>query len=190
MTDIQSFPPIADNAARLLILGSMPGNASLQACQYYAHPRNAFWHIMGRLTGASPDISYESRVAILRSCGIALWDVLASCTRRGSLDSAIENESITANDFVSFFDHHPAITHVFFNGTMAEKCFDKHVQLLLERPTLIYQGLPSTSPAHASLTYQQKYNAWEVILPLVKIQQHAERFSASSPPSRRNIDRK
>jgi len=186
MTYIQSFPPIADDTARLLILGSMPGNASLQACQYYAHPRNVFWKIMGRLTGASPDIPYESRVGILRSHGIALWDVLASCTRRGSLDSAIENESITANDFISFFDHHQAITHVFFNGAMAEKSFHKYVHPLLERPTLIYQKLPSTSPAHVSLTYRQKCNAWEVILQLIDVRRHADRLSATSSPSRRN----
>lgn len=181
MTTIQGFPPLADGRSRILILGSMPGNASLIACRYYAHPQNAFWRIMGDLIGAKRELSYESKLGILLSFGIALWDVLASCKRRGSLDSAIVDESVTANDFVSFFDHHPRITHVFFNGAMAEKCFRKHVHHLLERPTLICQKLPSTSPAHASLTYPQKYDAWKVILPLLGKPRTTERLTASSP---------
>ena len=168
MPHIRSFPPIEDGAANILILGSMPGKESLRAGQYYAHPRNAFWTIMGDLVGAAPALPYEARTRILKSAGIALWDVLASCTRHGSMDADIDADSVCANDFASFFAKHPHITHIFFNGSMAEQCFHRHVRPLLEpipgqRP-LHYQRLPSTSPAHASMSYRQKLKAWKVIL--------------------------
>jgi len=168
MTDIRSFPPIADATANILVLGSMPGKESLRAGQYYAHPRNAFWSIMGELAGASPALPYQARARKLKSAGIALWDVLASCKRHGSMDADIEAASICPNDFKSFFQKHPNITHVFFNGSMAEQCFRKHVLPSLESPPgqrmLQFQRLPSTSPAHASMTYVQKLKAWTVIL--------------------------
>jgi double-stranded uracil-DNA glycosylase len=175
MPHIQSFEPIADTTANILILGSMPGKESLRAGQYYAHRRNAFWTIMGELAGASPALPYETRTQMLKSVGIALWDVLASCTRHSSMDADIETASIYPNDFASFFLQHPNITHIFFNGSMAEQCFRKHVQPLLEslpghRP-LHYQRLPSTSPAHASMTYQQKLKVWKVILQFSPAQQ-------------------
>jgi hypoxanthine-DNA glycosylase len=168
MSHIQSFPPIVNPTATTLILGSMPGKESLRAGQYYAHHRNAFWPIMGELVGAAPALPYETRTRILRSAGIALWDVLASCTRHSSMDADIEVDSICPNDFASFFLTHPNITHVFFNGTMAEKFFHQHVQLLLDPPLenrlLHYQRLPSTSPANASMRYEQKLRAWQAIL--------------------------
>ena len=172
---IRSFPPIADPTAKILILGSMPGKESLRAGQYYAHPRNAFWAIMGELAGAAPALPYETRTEKLQSAGIALWDVLASCTRHSSMDADIDAASICPNDFASFLFNHPNITHIFFNGSMAEQCFHKHVQPLLaplpgHRP-LHYQRLPSTSPAHASMTYQQKLQAWKVILQFSTAQQ-------------------
>lgn len=168
MPYIQSFPPIENPTASTLILGSMPGKESLHAGQYYAHRRNAFWPIMGELVGAATTLPYEARTRILKTAGIALWDVLASCTRHSSMDADIEADSICPNDFASFFLEHPNITHVFFNGSMAEQCFHKHVQPLLEpmlenRP-LHYQRLPSTSPANASMRYEQKLKAWKVIL--------------------------
>ena len=168
MPDIQSFPPIADTTANILILGSMPGKASLRAGQYYAHRRNAFWDIMGELVGASPALPYATRTQKLKSAGIALWDVLASCTRHSSMDADIEAASICPNDFSSFLKKHPNITHIFFNGSMAEQCFRKQVQPWLAplpgHRSLHSQRLPSTSPAHASMTYEQKLNAWKVIL--------------------------
>jgi len=97
---IRSFPPVATSEARVLILGSMPGIASLTAGQYYAHPRNAFWRIMGKLVGAGPENPYDERLRILKKGGIALWDVLDSCVRPGSLDANISNE--TPNDFAIF----------------------------------------------------------------------------------------
>lgn len=163
MAVIQSFPPVENPKARILILGSMPGKESLRATQYYAHPRNAFWTIMGELIGAQPSLPYEARIATLRAAGIALWDVLASCTRSSSLDSDIEHDSIQPNDFASFFERHPDITHVYFNGSLAEQCFRKYVLPSLET-TLCLQLLPSTSPANAAMTYAQKLLAWRVIL--------------------------
>jgi double-stranded uracil-DNA glycosylase len=167
MADIRSFPPIADPAANILILGSMPGKESLRAGQYYAHRRNAFWAIMGELVGASPVLPYETRAQKLKFAGIALWDVLASCTRHSSMDADIDAASICPNDFSLFLKNHPHITHIFFNGSMAEKCFRIYVQPMLEsqpgQRSLHYQRLPSTSPAHASMTYEQKLHAWMAI---------------------------
>jgi len=163
MPHIQGFPPIENPKATILILGSMPGKESLRTGQYYAHPRNAFWPIMGELTGAVPALSYEARIQKLKSAGIALWDVLASCTRRSSMDADIETGSICANDFAAFFRAHPHIAHVYFNGTMAEQCFRKYVLPTLKARSLHFQRLPSTSPANASISYEQKLAAWRII---------------------------
>jgi TDG/mug DNA glycosylase family protein len=164
MPVVRSFAPVADAQARVLILGSMPGVESLRAAQYYAHPRNAFWRIMGDLVGASADLPYASRTRRLRQAGIALWDVLAACARTGSLDAAIDQSSIIANDLVSFLTQHRFITHVYFNGATAERCFRVHVQPALEPGTLKLQRLPSTSPAHAARSYAEKLQSWRVIL--------------------------
>ena len=161
---IYSFPPIEAPAAKILILGSMPGKESLQAAQYYAHPRNVFWDIMGDLIGASRKLSYELRIEMVKSAGIALWDVLASCKRHSSMDADIEAASINSNDFESFLLTHPHIAYIFFNGASAEKYFRLHMQSWREPRSLHYQRLPSTSPAYASLSYQQKLNAWEAVL--------------------------
>jgi len=117
---IYSFPPIEDTSAKTLILGSMPGKASLEAQQYYAHPRNRFWQILGELLGTEASRSYEERVYTLKQSHIAVWDVLQSCTRSSSLDSDIRHA--VPNDFKGFFATHPHITHIFFNGTKAESC--------------------------------------------------------------------
>ena len=112
LTRVQSFPPIVSQQSKLLILGSMPGEASLKAGQYYAHPRNAFWQIMGELFGAGPSLPYQERVVMLQSIGVALWDSLQACVRPGSLDASIKEE--VANDFPALFAKYPNITHVFF----------------------------------------------------------------------------
>ncbi len=160
---IHSFPPIADASARVLILGSMPGRESLRAGEYYAHPRNIFWKLMGEFFGANPTLPYAARVRHLKASGIALWDVLESCQRIGSLDSAIDKSSLVANDFRTFFMTCNNITHVFFNGTTAEHCFRLHVQPALAAHTLQFTRLPSTSPAHAARSYTQKRTAWEAV---------------------------
>lgn len=163
MSLIRSFPPIADVSAQVLILGSMPGEESLRAQQYYAHPRNAFWKLMGELFDAGPEMPYNRRTQQLKKSGVALWDVLASCVRKGSLDSAITADSITPNDFQTFFARHQKITHVFFNGAKAEHSFRKHVLPTLTAQPLQFTRLPSTSPAHAARSYAQKRTAWQVI---------------------------
>jgi TDG/mug DNA glycosylase family protein len=139
----------------------MPGRASLAAGQYYAHKQNAFWRIVCSLLAIDPASPYRARVRALRASRIALWDVLHSCVRPGSLDSRIELES--ANDFNAFFRRHAEITHVFFNGAKAEASFRRHVMPAIERP-LHYARLPSTSPAHASAPFGRKLRAWRVIL--------------------------
>jgi len=160
MHHVKSFPPIENPQASILILGSMPGKASLRAGQYYAHPRNAFWTIMGELVGAVPGLSYPERIEKLRSAGIALWDVLACCARDGSLDADIVEDTISPNDFNGFFLRHTQIAQVYFNGGMAEKCFQRYVLPTLEVQPLNFKRLPSTSPAHASMSYAQKLNVW------------------------------
>lgn len=162
---IACFAPASRPDAHTLILGSMPGIESLRAGQYYAHPRNAFWPIMAELIGASPRLPYAERLQQLNDAGIALWDVLASCRREGSLDTAISADSLCANDFNAFYADHPHIRRVFFNGSMAETCYRRHVQPVLEQDTRHYQRLPSTSPAHAARTFAQKLDAWRVIIP-------------------------
>jgi TDG/mug DNA glycosylase family protein len=158
-----SFPPIENRAARVLVLGSMPGAASLLAGRYYAYPHNAFWPIMGKLFGAGPTVSYEKRLLILRRAGLALWDVMASCVRQGSLDAHIDEASIVPNDFHTFFDAHPRVTHVFFNGAKAEDCFHRYVRPHLSGRGLHFTRLPSTSPAHASLSLPQKLKVWRAV---------------------------
>ena len=161
---IQSFSPIADARATRLILGSMPGAASLAASQYYAHPQNAFWRIMGELLGFAPDGRYADRVQALRSAGIAVWDVLQCCERSGSLDSAILRRSEVANDFETFRQQHPGVRTVVFNGATAEAAFRRHCRALLDDPHLTFVRLPSTSPAHASLRFDAKLTAWRAAL--------------------------
>lgn len=157
---VHSFAPIADARATRLILGSMPGAASLSAHQYYAHPNNAFWRIMAAVTGALPDAAYEERVRALQNANLAVWDVLQSCERPGSLDSAIRRDSEVANDFTAFFAQHPRVTQVYFNGAAAEASFKRHCAELLRDPQISFQRLPSTSPAHASLRFEQKLMVW------------------------------
>lgn len=158
----QGFKPVARGDARLLILGSMPGIASLEATRYYAFPRNVFWKIMGDLYGAGPQLDYPSRLQKLKENHIALWDVIAACHRPGSLDSDISNDGLVINDFNGFFKTHPHISHVCFNGQTAAKLFKKKVA-----PDLTgqykYLVLPSTSPANAARSYDEKLEAWSVL---------------------------
>lgn len=162
---VHSFDPVSDPASQVLILGSMPGKASLHAGQYYAHPQNAFWKILGGLLDFDPGTSYESRVDCLRKHGIALWDVMQSCVRETSLDSDIEESSIIANPFENFLALHPRIRTICFNGAKAEASWQKHVlPMLLQAGDIAYHRLPSTSPANASIRYDDKVDAWRVAL--------------------------
>lgn len=164
MQRLTAFPPIARADARVLILGSMPGAASLAAGQYYAHPRNAFWPIMGALLGFDPAAPYPERVSVLMDHHIAVWDVLAACVRPGSLDADIAKGSEEVNDFRCFLAGHPDIRLVCFNGTSAESYFRKKVLESSELLELFYVRLPSTSPAHASMGFRDKLSHWKTIL--------------------------
>lgn len=166
MPAVRSFPPIAAPDARRLILGSMPGVASLAAGEYYAHPRNAFWPILAELCGFDVGLSYDRRCERLRAAGVAVWDVLQSCRREGSLDMAIESDSEQPNDFRSFFADHPNVELVLFNGQKAETAFRRHVEGELSGPMvarLTLARLPSTSPAHAGRSLEEKLGAWREV---------------------------
>jgi TDG/mug DNA glycosylase family protein len=158
---IIGFPPIVKRGARILVLGSMPGVASLAADEYYAHPRNQFWRIAGDCCGFDPGISYARRKAALTAAGIALWDVIGSCSRQGSLDAAIDDDSIVANDFAGILAAHAGIERVCFNGRKADSAWRRHVQgQLPPGRKLECLLLPSTSPAHAGMGYLRKLRVW------------------------------
>ena len=131
----------------------MPGRKSLEARQYYAHRQNAFWRIVGELLGVDADAPYRGRVAALKAARIAVWDVLHSCTREGSLDSNIDRDSEIANNFRGFFRSHREISRVFFNGVKAEASFKRHVAGEIVAESYRFARLPSTSPANASASF-------------------------------------
>jgi len=158
------FPPLARPDARILILGSLPGQMSLRLNQYYGQPRNAFWRIMAATFGFSPDLPYKERVAALQTHKIAAWDVCASAFRPGSLDSNISQ--VVPSDFESFYTTHRAIALICFNGKTAENLYSKNVLRTLSEPfaTIPAIQLPSTSPAYAGLTFEQKLAQWRPAL--------------------------
>jgi double-stranded uracil-DNA glycosylase len=158
---IQSFTPIADLDANVLILGSMPGAASLAANQYYAHPRNAFWPIMGQVFEAGWDKSYADRTSILKANGIAVWDVLKLCRREGSLDTSIKAE--VTNDFASFFNAHRNIRRIVLNGGKAAKSFEKYARQHAPETALV-SPVPSTSPAYAAMRFETKCALWQTAI--------------------------
>ncbi len=161
----EGFPPIARADATILILGSLPGQRSIDAGQYYAHPQNAFWEIMSSLYGI--DGSYEERCARLIECRIALWDVLASSVRPGSLDASIQTDTAAGNDFCRFFSTHANIRLIAFNGQKAQQLFRKFVHMENEDEPLRHidnNVLPSTSPAYAAMPFSGKLSAWDSAL--------------------------
>lgn len=162
---IRGFAPIVGDRPRVLVLGSVPSEASLRAGRYYAHPRNAFWPIFERLLAQGASLDYESRCALLTTHGIALWDVLATAERDGSLDSAIVGSSLETNDFGMFLGANPSISAIFCNGSKAHELFRTHVVPTLGAiATPSVTRLPSTSPAHASMDFESKVRAWETVV--------------------------
>ena len=163
---ITGFAPVADEKALILILGSMPSTRSLQEDQYYGHPRNSFWFIMSSLFADNRELDYPQKKALLIDNRIALWDVLNSCQRKGSLDSSIENGTIVVNDFNRFLAEHPLIKAIYFNGSRAQQEYNRHVLPRLDKKfsSIEYERLPSTSPAMASLGCEQKLRHWRAIL--------------------------
>ena len=159
------FPPIVAEHAKVLILGTMPGVASLTKQEYYGHPRNAFWPIMAALFAVNATGDYQCRVQSLIAHGIAVWDVIQCCQRAGSLDANINIGSMQVNDFNDFFGRYPSIGQVFFNGGAAEKLYCRYVRPNLDESLqgLHYHRLPSTSPAYATLSLAEKITAWQVL---------------------------
>jgi len=161
----RGFPPIAGRDARVLILGSLPGQESLRRRQYYAQPRNAFWPIMEVVCGAGPSLPYRARTRRLAAAGLALWDVCATAFRAGSLDASIEPGSIVVNDFGAFLAEHPRIRLVCFNGRTAAALYRRRVLpgLSPAQAALATLELPSTSPAHAALPFDAKLARWRAV---------------------------
>ncbi|HTV97102.1 MAG TPA: DNA-deoxyinosine glycosylase [Steroidobacteraceae bacterium] len=157
------FPPISSPFARVLILGSLPGRLSLERGEYYANPQNSFWKI---IAAQVPDLpgDYPGRVRVLIEQRIALWDVLAAATRSGSLDADISDDSIP-NNFRAFLHAHPEIRLIGFNGGTAAKLYERHVipTLTDAQRAIPTAALPSTSPAHAALSFAEKAARWSVV---------------------------
>ncbi len=163
---VQSFKPLLGDSPKLLILGSMPGQRSLKDQQYYAHPANAFWRICADYLGFEAALAYPLRVQALQNAGIAVWDVLASCHRTGSLDANIEANSVCFNDIQNLLATHQ-IKHLALNGQTAARYYKKLNPALVDVPRL--HILPSTSPAHASMQYEQKRERWHAVFHLAGI---------------------
>ena len=161
---VYSFAPIANRNAEVLILGTMPGTASLAAGQYYAHPHNAFWRIMAALLEFDASSPYAARVKALKSARIAVWDVLHSCARPGSADGSIDPRSAVPNDFWTFLARHRSISRVVFNGATADHLFRTQVRRVMDLEHLDFRRLPSTSPANASWSFARKLRAWRAML--------------------------
>lgn len=156
--NIQSFPSLDNPNAEVLLLGTMPGIQSLAKNEYYAHPRNQFWMLLATIFGQAVPTQYHLKKKMLLENNIAVWDVLQLCERKGSLDSAILKE--VPNDFTTFLKQHPNIKLIAFNGQKAAAFFKKHVRI---HPDYTFLTLPSTSPANAGKSFEQKLMEWQVI---------------------------
>jgi hypoxanthine-DNA glycosylase len=158
----RGFAPVARADARILVLGSLPSQRSIAEQQYYAHPQNAFWRIMGEMIGATG--SYPDRCAALLGRRIALWDVLKASVRPGSMDADINLDSAQVNDFNWFFEAHTGIRRICFNGRKAAQMFERFAGAQAGARDLI--SLPSTSPAYASMRFEDKLARWREALVL------------------------
>ncbi|MBU9766193.1 DNA-deoxyinosine glycosylase [Mycobacterium sp. TNTM28] len=160
MTELlRGLDPLVGGAPRVLVLGNMPSVMSLASGEYYGNPRNAFWRITGALFGFDPDAPYPDRVAALCSHEVAVWDVLKTCRRVGSLDSSVERDSMVPNNFDAFFAAHRTLQRLVFNGAAAEANYRR----LVGAPSLPSVRLPSTSPAQ-TMRYEDKLGAWRAAL--------------------------
>lgn len=166
---VRSFEPVVGDRPHTLILGSAPGIRSLEDVEYYAHPRNAFWPIMAQIAAFNVDLPYADRLTALTRAGFALWDVLAECERRTSLDSDIVESSIVPNEIAPLLAERPTIRLVAFNGGKSEASFRRYVAPDLDEAGLdvALVRLPSTSPAYAAMRYPEKLAAWESTLGVV-----------------------
>ena len=158
-----SFPPIADKNAKILILGTMPGKKSLELKEYYGFKYNVFWKIMFELLNQNYSDNYKEKRKLLINNNIALWDVLHFCYRKGSADLNIKDE--IPNDFENFYKKHPKVNDIFFNGIPAMKFYKKHIGFSENKN---FYTLPSTSPANARTSYNEKLNKWSLILEKIR----------------------
>lgn len=151
---LQGLPPLIGRDTRLMLLGSFPGAASLAALQYYAHPRNQFWPLLGALLAEPlPSLPYEQRLRRLQQHGIGLWDVIGACRRDGSLDSRIRDASY--NDLAGLRERAPALRAVAHNGAASARA----MAITGTLGVAVYR-LPSSSPAHARLRFEHKLELW------------------------------
>ena len=159
------FPPIASPDARVLILGSLPSQLSLQKQEYYGNPQNVFWRVMGDLFDAGPTLPYAERADRLTRNGIAVWDVLRSSFRPGSMDADIDEATAIPNDFQAFFLHHPQLRMLCFNGKKAARLYERLVAAegFGSIDKLDCKTMPSTSPAYAAMRYADKVRQWSAI---------------------------
>ena len=163
---VESFPPQVGAHCVLLVLGTVPSVRSLELRQSYGHRHNLFWPFMGELFGAGPELAYAERIARLHALGIGIWDVLARCERRGSLDRAIVPASEIANDIPGPLAAQPTIRAIALNGGRAQQSFRRHVLPRLAAPLaarVALLDLPSTSPANASISRATKLERWSVL---------------------------
>jgi hypoxanthine-DNA glycosylase len=150
--------PVIARGTRLVVLGSFPGAASLAAGQYYAHPRNQFWALLGAIWSLDlVAMSYARRLAVLRERGLGLWDVYAACRREGSLDSAIEQAQL--NDLASLRRRAPGLRAVAHNGGESARS----MRITTATLGVPVSRLPSTSPANASWSFERKLQAWRAV---------------------------
>ena len=162
MNNCKSFKPSIDNNSRILILGSMPGAKSLEEQQYYAHPQNRFWKVMGSICNEPKlsELDYEIKLKILLNNNIALWDTIKSCKREGSLDSDIENEK--PNDIRKLLKKYPNIQTICLNGNKSYSAFKKYFPDFLEKYTC--HKMPSTSPTNARCSLDALTKEWSKIV--------------------------
>lgn len=154
-----SFPPISNVNTRILILGSLPGDKSLELGEYYGHPRNRFWKILSTITNKELPTAYAEKNEFLLKSGIGVWDVAHKATRNGSLDSAMKDEE--PNDLDAFIANHKNLTVIGFNGKKAELLFNK---FFTRKRGLRYVSLPSSSPANAGITFEDICTSWSRLL--------------------------
>lgn len=154
---ISSFPPIIDQESKILILGSVPGVKSLEKQEYYGHPQNKFWKIIFELFEVDFTENYVEKIEILKKNKIAVWDVIDTCERKGSLDSEIRNEE--ANDIKNLLQTHPNIRAIFCNGGKSYKNLKKILDKNSEIPVYL---LPSTSPLH-TISFEKKLEEWKIL---------------------------
>ncbi|MDR1718758.1 MAG: DNA-deoxyinosine glycosylase [Dysgonamonadaceae bacterium] len=150
-----SFAPLVEHDSEILILGSLPGEVSLAAVEYYAHPRNRFWKMLATVFAEPQPQDYDEKKSLLRRHRVALWDMAKTAFREGSLDSDMSD--VIVNEVDKLIDKHPTIKTVCFNGQKASLLFRQH---FTEKEGIVYHTLPSTSPANASYSFERICNEW------------------------------